>query len=544
MLSRDRSDGAAAGLRPDAGATRRGARALADGRRRRRWLDAYGGHAVATTGHSHPRVVRGHRRAGRSGSSSTPRRCRIRIASSSPARARRARAPIRSAGSSSATRARRPTRTRCSWRGSDRPRAVASVTGGWHGRTVATLACYRRGAVRGRRPPRRHAALRAGRVQRHRSLDARAGRLGRGAASSSRCRGWPARATAASSSSRPPARICTERGHRAPLRRGPVRRRPHRRLHGRGVYRRRARRDHDGQGTRFRAIRSARSWPAPCWPRASGSATSAAPSAAGRWPAPRRSPRSTSSSDEDLVANAARVGAHIAARRARARRPQGAGARAPAGPRLRPAGGGGAAGALRPAHPHRHLVGSGRAPAPAAAHAFRSTRPTCCSPGCARCSDDQARLPGGGGLVASPRCRRCSRSLRGSSGARSSGGLERKVLAMVFLDPSLRTRASFETAMFLHGGHAIVLEPGKGSWALETEDGVVMDGTRSSTSSRRRGCWAGTPTRWRAHLSPGRRLGHRARGRRCSGSSPGTARSRSSTSSRRAGTPARSWPTR
>jgi N-acetylornithine carbamoyltransferase len=55
------------------------------------------------------------------------------------------------------------------------------------------------------------------------------------------------------------------------------------------------------------------------------------------------------------------------------------------------------------------------------------------------------------------------------------GGLERKILAMVFLDPSLRTRTSFDAAMFLHGGHAVVLEPGKGSWALETEDGVVMD---------------------------------------------------------------------
>lgn len=58
-----------------------------------------------------------------------------------------------------------------------------------------------------------------------------------------------------------------------------------------------------------------------------------------------------------------------------------------------------------------------------------------------------------------------------------SGGLERKVLAMVFLDPSLRTRSSMETAMFLHGGHALVLEPGRGSWALETEPGAVMDGT-------------------------------------------------------------------
>jgi len=56
------------------------------------------------------------------------------------------------------------------------------------------------------------------------------------------------------------------------------------------------------------------------------------------------------------------------------------------------------------------------------------------------------------------------------------GGLERKVLAMMFLDPSLRTRTSFETAMFLHGGHAVILEPGKGSWAIETELGVVMDG--------------------------------------------------------------------
>ena len=57
-----------------------------------------------------------------------------------------------------------------------------------------------------------------------------------------------------------------------------------------------------------------------------------------------------------------------------------------------------------------------------------------------------------------------------------SGGLEKKVLAMVFLDPSLRTRSSMETAMFLHGGHALVLEPGKGSWSLETEPGVIMDG--------------------------------------------------------------------
>jgi N-acetylornithine carbamoyltransferase len=58
------------------------------------------------------------------------------------------------------------------------------------------------------------------------------------------------------------------------------------------------------------------------------------------------------------------------------------------------------------------------------------------------------------------------------------GGLEKKVMAMVFMDPSLRTRTSFETAMFLHGGHAVVLEPGRSSWTLETEAGAVMDADR------------------------------------------------------------------
>ncbi|MGH7592942.1 MAG: N-acetylornithine carbamoyltransferase [Gemmatimonadales bacterium] len=56
------------------------------------------------------------------------------------------------------------------------------------------------------------------------------------------------------------------------------------------------------------------------------------------------------------------------------------------------------------------------------------------------------------------------------------GGLAKKVLAMVFMDPSLRTRASMETAMFLHGGHALCLEPGRGSWTMETDVDAVMDG--------------------------------------------------------------------
>lgn len=55
--------------------------------------------------------------------------------------------------------------------------------------------------------------------------------------------------------------------------------------------------------------------------------------------------------------------------------------------------------------------------------------------------------------------------------------LAQKVLAMVFLNPSLRTRTSFEVAMFLHGGHGVVLEPGSTSWTWETRKGVVMDGS-------------------------------------------------------------------
>ena len=58
----------------------------------------------------------------------------------------------------------------------------------------------------------------------------------------------------------------------------------------------------------------------------------------------------------------------------------------------------------------------------------------------------------------------------------SGGSLEGQILGLVFFNPSLRTRASFETAMLRHGGHSLCLEPGKGVWAFETRPGVVMDG--------------------------------------------------------------------
>lgn len=50
-----------------------------------------------------------------------------------------------------------------------------------------------------------------------------------------------------------------------------------------------------------------------------------------------------------------------------------------------------------------------------------------------------------------------------------------RILGMVFFNPSLRTRASFEAAMLRFGGHAICLNVGGDTWQLEHRDGVVMN---------------------------------------------------------------------
>ncbi|KAA0223734.1 MAG: N-acetylornithine carbamoyltransferase [Phycisphaerae bacterium] len=54
--------------------------------------------------------------------------------------------------------------------------------------------------------------------------------------------------------------------------------------------------------------------------------------------------------------------------------------------------------------------------------------------------------------------------------------LRGRVMGMVFFNPSLRTRTSFEALMARLGGHAICLNVGGDTWALEHRDGVVMDG--------------------------------------------------------------------
>ena len=51
-----------------------------------------------------------------------------------------------------------------------------------------------------------------------------------------------------------------------------------------------------------------------------------------------------------------------------------------------------------------------------------------------------------------------------------------KSIALMFFNPSLRTRSSFELGAFQLGGHAIVLSPGKDAWPIEFELGTVMDG--------------------------------------------------------------------
>ena len=51
-----------------------------------------------------------------------------------------------------------------------------------------------------------------------------------------------------------------------------------------------------------------------------------------------------------------------------------------------------------------------------------------------------------------------------------------KSIALLFFNPSMRTRTSFELGAFQLGGHAIVLQPGKDAWPVEFDLGTVMDG--------------------------------------------------------------------
>ena len=54
--------------------------------------------------------------------------------------------------------------------------------------------------------------------------------------------------------------------------------------------------------------------------------------------------------------------------------------------------------------------------------------------------------------------------------------IQGKSLGMLFFNPSLRTRVSFEMAMHRYGGKAIPLSAGGDLWNLEFEDNAIMDG--------------------------------------------------------------------
>lgn len=65
------------------------------------------------------------------------------------------------------------------------------------------------------------------------------------------------------------------------------------------------------------------------------------------------------------------------------------------------------------------------------------------------------------------------------SGAITDKPLSGKSIALVFFNPSLRTRASMQVGIYELGGNAVILEPGSSSWTLEHREGVVMDGGKT-----------------------------------------------------------------
>ena len=66
-------------------------------------------------------------------------------------------------------------------------------------------------------------------------------------------------------------------------------------------------------------------------------------------------------------------------------------------------------------------------------------------------------------------------ALQFKRGQDQSKPLNGKSIALVFFNPSLRTRASMQIGIYELGGNAVTLEPGGSSWTLEHRHGAVMD---------------------------------------------------------------------
>jgi len=60
-------------------------------------------------------------------------------------------------------------------------------------------------------------------------------------------------------------------------------------------------------------------------------------------------------------------------------------------------------------------------------------------------------------------------------GGRERAPLEGKVAALLFFNPSVRTRISTESALARYGGTGITINPGKDTWNFECREGVTMD---------------------------------------------------------------------
>ena len=72
---------------------------------------------------------------------------------------------------------------------------------------------------------------------------------------------------------------------------------------------------------------------------------------------------------------------------------------------------------------------------------------------------------------------RCSEAPAVQEGARGSKArpLAGKSVALIFLNPSLRTRVSFQVALAELGATAISSTVGSDSWTLEPREGAIMD---------------------------------------------------------------------
>lgn len=70
-------------------------------------------------------------------------------------------------------------------------------------------------------------------------------------------------------------------------------------------------------------------------------------------------------------------------------------------------------------------------------------------------------------------------ALKIKSGEIAEKSLSGKSVALVFFNPSLRTRASMQVGAYELGGNAVILEPGGTSWTLEHRENVVMDSDKT-----------------------------------------------------------------